>query len=197
MADLRQSIPYQTYVDEWRLLMADLSGKRATFTAMPGKVIVEPIEEERYGGLILPTSRVEKASIGTIIGLGCKAPFLTMTQHYDDDDGYTKFDLTLGDVVLFGQNSGMNVEVGLGANRRKVIFLKESEIISKIVWEEVPTILGHEVRADTSVPHGEIRFQQGDEIVGRIAGVERDCPICGSINCYNADKDTCTACRLG
>lgn len=118
--------------------MPDLAGKRATFTAMPGRVVIEPFEEERYGGLFLPANRIEKASIGTIVGLGCGVGSYTVMQYDESEAPGIKMELTIGDVILFGQNSGMNVEVGLGTSRRRVIFLKESEIISKIVWEDLP-----------------------------------------------------------
>jgi co-chaperonin GroES (HSP10) len=112
--------------------MTDLSKKKAKFLPMPGRVAVEPIEAERYGGLFLPSNRTEKATIGTIVAL---PPHYGSLPAYEAGDSQS---LAVGDVVLFGANSGMAVEVGLGSNRRHAIFLRESEIISRIEWEPIP-----------------------------------------------------------
>lgn len=113
----------------------DFSKKRPKFLPMPGRLAVEPIEEDRYGSLYLPANRQERATIGVIVALPplkpSAAPGFYDLQHDES--------LHLGDVVLFGANSGMAVEVGLGSNRKKAIFLRESEIISKVEWEEATT----------------------------------------------------------
>ena len=158
--------------------MVDLSGKRAKFIAMPGRVVVEPIEEERYGGLFLPTNRTERASIGTIVGFGCGVDRLILMQLTEDEDGESvsgSFDLLAGDVILFGQNSGMNVEVGLGAHRRRVIFLKESEIISKIEWELVELTQWTEDPWECS----RCKYEGLVKISGSMHD-ELDCPRCGN-----------------
>lgn len=95
---------------------------------MNGRIVVEAISEDKTpGGLYLPASASadQRATIGKVIAL----PEDYIDVHYEAD---TLAVLSLGDVVLFGQNSGMLIDVGHGQARRKAIILRETEVLCKV-----------------------------------------------------------------
>lgn len=97
--------------------------KTPTFLPMPGKIVVRLHEDERIGSLLLPPSAQRSKVLGTIIAIGGD-------EEEDDDSSF--YPLAVGDVVLFGQNSGIRVEV----DRVSVLILRTSEILTKVHWHD-------------------------------------------------------------
>lgn len=100
---------------------------------MNGRIVVEAVAEDKTpGGLYLPSSAAaeQRATIGKVIAL----PQGYAVVEEDEDPGYVSLiePLRLGDVVLFGQNSGMLIDVGHGQARRKAIILRETEVLCKV-----------------------------------------------------------------
>lgn len=96
-----------------------------TLVPMPGRIVVEALKDEMTpSGLYLPTNSLaeQRATVGKIIALPNGDQW--------NDEYY------VGDVVLFGINSGMNVDVGYGQARRRAVILRESEILCKVVDDE-------------------------------------------------------------
>lgn len=89
------------------------------FHPMPGKIVVEPFTEDQVGGLWLPNDK--SRVMGTVIAVGG-----------DEDDEGDDYDVKVGDVVLFHQNSGVKVKV----DRVEVLFFRTSEILCTVTWEE-------------------------------------------------------------
>lgn len=93
---------------------------------MNGRIVVEAISEEKTpSGLYLPTNTAaeQRSTIGKVIALP--------TDELSTVEEYVGV-LRPGDVVLFGQNSGMLIDIGHGAARRKAIILRESEVLCKV-----------------------------------------------------------------
>lgn len=117
--------------------------KQPILIPMPGRIVVEPLKEETTpSGLYLPTnSQVEqRATVGKIVAL---PPEDQLDQSYEvphPETGMYRSDperlFSIGDVVLFGINSGMNVDVGYGQARRRAVILREGEILCKVVNSE-------------------------------------------------------------
>jgi co-chaperonin GroES (HSP10) len=110
------------------------SDERPVLLPLNGRIVVEAISEEKTpSGLYLPsnTASEQRATIGKVIAL---------PPGYSDDEAeveaskekYDDYYLRIGDVVLFGQNSGMLMDVGVGAARRRAIILRESEVLCKV-----------------------------------------------------------------
>lgn len=102
---------------------------------MNGRIVVEVVSEEKTpGGLYLPTSAAaeQRATIGKVIAL----PGFLVSDVEDEGvvpDGEEYLgNLRIGNVVLFGQNSGMLIDVGHGQARRKAIILRETEVLCKV-----------------------------------------------------------------
>lgn len=93
--------------------------KRPVFHPMPGKIVVEAIEETDYQGLILPYDTKSRV-LGRVIAVGG-----------DEEDG-DDYPVAVGDIVLFHQNSGVKVRI----ERTEVLFFRTAEILSTITWEE-------------------------------------------------------------
>lgn len=102
--------------------MSDLS-----FEPMPGRVLIEPMEEEQTSssGLIILSQGTGLSHVmGTIRAIG--------GDEAEGDD----YPLEEGDVVLYSRNAGVRIQV----NRREHIFLRTTEVISKVrgVGERAP-----------------------------------------------------------
>jgi co-chaperonin GroES (HSP10) len=100
---------------------------------MNGRIVVEAVTEDKTpGGLYLPKSAAaeQRATIGKVIAL----PQGYAVVEADERSEYVDLteSLRLGDVVLFGQNSGMSIDVGHGQARRKAIILRETEVLCKV-----------------------------------------------------------------
>lgn len=99
--------------------------QQPTLIPMPGRIVVEALKDEMTpSGLYLPTNSLaeQRATVGKIIALPGNVQW--------NEEYY------VGDVVLFGINSGMNVDVGYGQGRRRAVILREGEILCKVVNAE-------------------------------------------------------------
>jgi co-chaperonin GroES (HSP10) len=106
-----------------------------------GRVVVEVITEEQTpSGLYLPQSSIEhRATMGKIIALPPeyhKQSARAVPGVYDDIQEVDLPEFSVGDVVLFGQNSGFNLDVGYGSARRRAIVLRIGEILCKVLNED-------------------------------------------------------------
>lgn len=99
--------------------MSDLDKGTPRFIPMPGRVAVRLHSEDRVGSLIIPPQYQKSRVMGTIIALG------------DDESEGEDWDLTVGELVLFGMNAGIQVQVG----RESVLLLRTSEILCKVLFE--------------------------------------------------------------
>jgi co-chaperonin GroES (HSP10) len=103
------------------------------FHPMPGKIAVRLIEETVLGGLILPGA--QSSVMGEVVAVG-----------QDEDDEGEYYAVAVGDIVLFGANSGVKVGIdGIVAGRRQrreVRFFRIAEILCKVTWEkeELPKV---------------------------------------------------------
>ncbi len=73
------------------------------------------------GGIIIPEGFKEKPQQGTVIAVG--------SGRLHTDGNVTKLDVQIGDVVLFGKYSGIEVTV----NDEQVVILREEEVLVKLV----------------------------------------------------------------
>lgn len=87
------------------------------FHPMPGKIVVEPFTEDTVGGIILMNDK--SRVMGTVIAVGG-----------DEEEG-DEYEVAVGDIVLFHQNSGVKVRV----DRVEVLIFRTSEILSTITWD--------------------------------------------------------------
>lgn len=98
------------------------------------------VEEETVGGLILAqdiasglAGRNGKSRVmGEVIAIGG-----------DEDDGDEYFPVQVGDIVMFGVNSGVKIALdAIGADgsrsRHEVLVFRVNEILTKVVWDERP-----------------------------------------------------------
>lgn len=111
--------------------------KQPILVPMPGRIVVEALKDEMTpSGLYLPTNSLaeQRATVGKIIAL----PTGYATVEPDERLEYVELfeSLKIGDIVLFGINSGMNVDVGYGQARRRAVILREGEILCKVVNAE-------------------------------------------------------------
>lgn len=108
----------------------DLS--KITWEPMPGKIVVKVLgERDTYGkGLIFrPASVHRPRTTGRVI-----AVYEAFIDYGDKDE--TKPFLEVGDIVVFGQHSGIEVEYGSD----KVVVLREQEILTKVRIEKAEDI---------------------------------------------------------
>lgn len=95
---------------------------RAKFRPMPGKIVCKVIgERDTYGaGLILkPATRINPRTTAEVLFV--YEPFLLDPANDKETESYVK----VGDKVIFGLHSGIEVEYG----NEKVIILREQEIL--------------------------------------------------------------------
>jgi len=86
------------------------------------KVVVErsQAEEKTAGGIVLPDTAKDKPKQGTVIAVG--------TGTVLDSGKLVALDVKVGDKVLFGAYSGMEVKV----EGKEYLILKESEILAVV-----------------------------------------------------------------
>jgi co-chaperonin GroES (HSP10) len=94
--------------------------KRPVWHPMPGKIIVEPLREERVNGLWLPDGSDTSRSMGTVIAIGG-----------DESDG-DEYILEVGDLVVYSRTSGVKIRVG----NQDVVCFRTAEILTRITWAE-------------------------------------------------------------
>lgn len=114
---------------------------KVKFRPMPGKIVVRVIgERDTYGsGLILkPASRINPRT--TAVVLFVYEPFLLDPANDKETESYVK----VGDKIIFGLHSGIEVEYGA----EKVIILREQEILC-IIEANDDTIAATGVAAGT------------------------------------------------
>lgn len=109
-----------------------------TFIPSPGRLVVEELAEgdpvlarlsaSANSNIIVPRGPQElqpPAVLGRVVELSGNV-------NYVDLDGQT---FSIGDLLLFGHNSGYRVDVGYGAARRRAIILRESEVLARVTWD--------------------------------------------------------------
>ena len=87
------------------------------------RVVIEPNEAEDVtaGGIVLPDSAKEKPQRGKVVSVG---PGKLL-----DSGERGKLSVNVGDEVIYGKYSGMEIEV----NGRDVKILRETDILAKVV----------------------------------------------------------------
>lgn len=97
------------------------------FRPMPGKIVVKIKTADKSPAGIILLSETEYSRIGEVVAI--YEPF---NYHVDRPEDMTEPYVKVGDLVLFGRNNGVMVNV----ERERVIVLKESEILAIIETEE-------------------------------------------------------------
>lgn len=104
---------------------------KPTFVPMPGKIVVRPLEEKSTSGITIVSDMhgnvAKTRSIGEVIAIGG-----------DESEG-EDWDLSVGDVVMYGMNSGVKagldeVREGGVRVRHEVIIFRTNEILCKVIW---------------------------------------------------------------
>lgn len=99
-----------------------------------GRVVIEPLEEEAVGGIILVGREAARAQMGRIKEVALQPSALTVEEREDweipDEESEPEF--IVGDVVLFGPNSGHSIDLGYGAVRVRCLILRTIEILAKV-----------------------------------------------------------------
>jgi chaperonin GroES len=87
------------------------------------RVVVEPMEAEAVtaGGIVLPDSAKEKPQRGTVVAVG--------PGRLTDAGKRGTPSVAVGDVVIYGKYSGMEIEVA----GKDVKILRESDILAKLL----------------------------------------------------------------
>lgn len=111
------------------------------FTPSPGRLCVVPFEDgiSPSGRLIVVRNPNEKPVMGRVSeialpqyneveGAGAFVP-ITVSEYLDR---VNQWQLRVGDTVLFGSNSGLEIKVD---GERRII-LRESEVLAKVEWQE-------------------------------------------------------------
>jgi chaperonin GroES len=96
------------------------------FRPMPGKIVVRTVGDSEFLDksklIFAPATRTNPRTTGVIIAV--YEPFMT-------GDVETEAYLKVGDKVIFGMHSGIEIEYG----REKVIILREAEILTIVELE--------------------------------------------------------------
>ncbi|MBS0209834.1 MAG: co-chaperone GroES [Planctomycetes bacterium] len=87
------------------------------------RVVVEPLEAEEMtaGGIVLPDTAKEKPQRGTVVSVGPGKQL--------DNGQRGKLSVVIGDEVLYGKYTGMEIEV----DGRDLKILRETDILAKVV----------------------------------------------------------------
>lgn len=98
------------------------------FKPMPGKIAIQRAEGREFteSGLVIPAAYRNKSQFGTVVAI--YEPFIFNQQDMEETEAYVK----VGDKVIFGQHSGVEVTVG----GETVTILKEAEILTKFETHE-------------------------------------------------------------
>jgi co-chaperonin GroES (HSP10) len=103
---------------------------KPVFKPMPGKIVAKVVgERDTYGkGLILKSpTRVNPRTTAEVVAV--YEPFLLDNANPDSE---TSSYVQVGDIVVFGLHSGIEIEYG----DEKVIILREQEILTKVVVQK-------------------------------------------------------------
>ena len=86
------------------------------------RIVVIRIEEEEKtkNGIFIPDSAKEKPQLGKVVAVGAG--------QIDDKGKRVKLDVSVGDKVLFGKYSGVDITL----DRVEYLIIQESEILGKI-----------------------------------------------------------------
>lgn len=99
-----------------------------------GRVVIEPLAEEAVSGIILVGREAARAQMGRIKEVTPEPNVLTPEERENweilDEDPEPEF--AVGDVVLFGPNSGHSIDLGYGATRIRCLILRTVEILAKV-----------------------------------------------------------------
>lgn len=112
---------------------------------MSGRIVVEALKEETTpAGIFLPATAFaeQRTTVGKVVQL----PVDFYSSYLEEGESYNSSNihlmkrpkdlLKIGDIVLFGQNSGMLIDIGYGRERTRAIILRESEVLAKVLREE-------------------------------------------------------------
>jgi co-chaperonin GroES (HSP10) len=103
--------------------------KQITWEPMPGKIVVKVVEERdhfRSGGIIVKPPTVQQPrTTGRVVAV--YEPFTDV----NDSQETTAF-VEVGDLVIFGKHSGIELEFG----DERVVCIRESEILTKVVLSD-------------------------------------------------------------
>lgn len=102
---------------------------------MSGRIVVQPLDDASTpsGILVVRVAAEQKATIGKIVALPSgHAVNHNIAEGIHEWVGSYEGPLEIGDVVLFGQNSGMQIDLGFGSARRRAIILRENEVLCKV-----------------------------------------------------------------
>lgn len=109
------------------------------FRPLPGKVVVELLDRAtERGGIILPTTAQIPATQGVV-------RYIFEEAEVDGQD-ITPI-VKVGDYVLFGQFAGSSITLD-GERNKKLVVLREVDLLTIIDYEEPPTILPAEPAGD-------------------------------------------------
>jgi co-chaperonin GroES (HSP10) len=98
---------------------------KVVWDPMPGKIVAKAVEEQstfRTGGIIIKPATVSQPRTTARV-VAVYEPFLDV---HDTEE--TKPFVDVGDLIIFGRHSGIELEFG----SERVICLKESEILTKV-----------------------------------------------------------------
>ncbi|HYN87786.1 MAG TPA: co-chaperone GroES [Ardenticatenaceae bacterium] len=95
----------------------------ANITPLGDRVIVEPIERDEMtaSGIVLPETAKEKPQEGSVIAVGAGKK--------NDDGTRVELDIAVGDRVIYAKYAGTEFKLD---DDRKVLILKESDILAKV-----------------------------------------------------------------
>lgn len=103
------------------------------FTPSPGRLCVIPLEEESRSGLLVVRNPNERPVRGTVSELPLpQYKEIGSTNTFIPIEGADQWQLKVGDTILFGSNSGLEIKVD---GERRII-LRESEVLAKVEWRE-------------------------------------------------------------
>ena len=97
--------------------------KNVKLRPLDDRVVVEPMEAEEVtaGGIVLPDTAKVKPQRGTVVSIG---PGKLL-----DSGERGQLSVSIGDEVIFGKYSGMDIEV----DGHDVKILRESDILAKVI----------------------------------------------------------------
>lgn len=86
------------------------------------RIVVEPQEQEETtsSGIVLPETAKEKPQEGEVLAIG--------PGRRNDKGERMEMEVAVGDRVIFGKYSGTEIKL----NGRKLLILKESDVLAKI-----------------------------------------------------------------
>jgi chaperonin GroES len=98
-----------------------MAAKNLKIRPLDDRVVVEPVEAETAGGIVLPDSAKEKPQRGHVVAIG-PGKLLESGQRATPA-------LSIGDEVIYGKYSGSDIEV----DGHEVKILRETDILAKVL----------------------------------------------------------------